>query len=317
MFTCKICGKKFKASTELGGHMSSAHWRGKAETPSEPEMVSVEVASAAPQPRPKAATEEDPGVMDRIRGLYRQNYTPKQIKDKFGYSPRTVDQVGAEFIKPEGQPQSTTENEEHGEEQWLPASYKKDQVANPAVLLYKAIDGSKESEIEFRGMLKLRAAMLMVMDLVNIQKGQAEADAKRIDPVLKVLREGRDELDAAAARAKNSSYEIALQAAEEVAQGMKGAFSAELRDLKAAIPGQPADMNPMAKMFFNAMQPFAGQAIAQLFSSIFPGMQPQVARQVMEMSGQAQSGQAAQPSQPAHPEKLLWAPGEEDQWTQV
>jgi len=47
--------------------------------------------------------------------------------------------------------------------------------------------------------MKFRAAMLMVMDLVNIQKGSAEADAKRMEPILRLMKETREEQDAAAA----------------------------------------------------------------------------------------------------------------------
>lgn len=49
--------------------------------------------------------DEAPGVMYRISELYRKGYSPKQIKDKYGYSPRTVGQVDEEFIKPEGLPE--------------------------------------------------------------------------------------------------------------------------------------------------------------------------------------------------------------------
>lgn len=111
MFTCKICGKKFKAATELGGHMSSAHGRNRVEDAetqnAEPDAGAVQ--SVPEEPQGELPEEEqpdnsnvDPGVMDSIRDLMRQGYTPKQVKERFGYARRTVDQVAAEFIEPEG-----------------------------------------------------------------------------------------------------------------------------------------------------------------------------------------------------------------------
>ena len=78
---------------------------------------------------------------------------------------------------------------------------------------------------------------------------------------------------------------------------------------------QTSEMDPLTKMFFNAMQPHAQQAIGQLFSGLFKkpgqgGAQPQGGQQPGEMQGQ--------PTQPAHNEPLLWVrPEEEDQWTEV
>ena len=87
----------------------------------------------------------------------------------------------------------------------------------PEAVLKQYMGGTPEEEVELRAIMKFRAAMLMVMDLVNIQKGNAEADAERMMPILRLMKETREEQDAAAARAKSSSEDIAEQAAYETA----------------------------------------------------------------------------------------------------
>jgi len=87
----------------------------------------------------------------------------------------------------------------------------------PEAVLRQYMGGTPEEELELRAIMKFRAAMLMVMDLVNVQKGTAEADAKRMEPILRLMKETREEQDAAAQRAKASSEEIADRAAYETA----------------------------------------------------------------------------------------------------
>ena len=79
---------------------------------------------------------------------------------------------------------------------------------------------------------------------------------------------------------------------------------------------QTSEMDPMQKMFVDAMQPHAAQAIGQLFASLFKpspqgGAQPQGGQQPVGMQGQP-----AQPAGPAEPARHM-PPGEEDQWTEL
>ena len=96
------------------------------------------------------------------------------------------------------------------------------EVIAPEAVLRQYMGGTPEGEVELRAIMKFRAAMLMVMDLVNIQKGSAEADARRLEPILRLMKETREEQDAAAARAKASTTEIAQQAAQEAVGGVVG-----------------------------------------------------------------------------------------------
>ncbi len=73
---------------------------------------------------------------------------------------------------------------------------------------------------------------------------------------------------------------------------------------------QTSEMDPMTKMFFNAMQPHAAQAIGQLFAGLVKPS-PQGGAQPVGMQGQP-----AQPAGPSEPARHMPA-GEEDQWTEI
>jgi len=151
--------------------------------------------------------------------------------------------------------------------------------------------GTPEEELELRAIMKFRAAMLMVMDLVNIQKGSAEADAKRMEPVLKLMKETREEQDAAAQRAKESNREIADRAAYETATQLSQVITQNnaritdsINQIRQAMGGK--EDNPLGQIL-NTMQSM--QQMMQMFGISMPGMMPGTA------SG---GGPSAQPWQP-------------------
>ena len=150
------------------------------------------------------------------------------------------------------------------------------EVIAPEAVLRQYMGGTPEGEVELRAIMKFRAAMLMVMDLVNIQKGSAEADAKRMEPVLRLMKETREEQDAAAARAKASSEDIADRAAQVVAGQLFGAVSQNnaqvtgtLDQIKQMVGGKSDD--PFSRMV-NMMQSM--QQMSQMFGMPMPGMMP-------------------------------------------
>ena len=205
MVKCKICGRKFKSARALGGHMSTAH----------PQSLPDEVQNGTPAPA--ASEAEDESVAAEIRHYIAQGYNFEQLTKQLHFPDTSVRREMAKGMPPASEEDSN-----------LPATYKQTEVINPEALLRRYSDGSYEDELELRGMVKLRAAMLMVMDLANIQKTMAEAEAKRLEPLLKVLREGRDELDAAAARARGQSFEMAQEAAEGAVSRVMGYIDQKL-----------------------------------------------------------------------------------------
>ncbi len=150
------------------------------------------------------------------------------------------------------------------------------EVISPEAVLRQYMGGTPEEEIELRAIMKFRASMLMVMDLVNIQKGSAEADAKRMIPILSLMKETREEQDAAASRAKASSEEIADRAAHETAAHLFGAISqnntqvsSSLEQIRQTLNGKNDD--PFSRLM-NMMQSM--QQMSQMFGMPMPGMPP-------------------------------------------
>lgn len=277
MFTCKICGKKFKASTELGGHMSSAHGRNRTEDAEaqSPEPTEVAVQNTSEE-LPEKPTEEEqpdnssvePGVMESIRDLMRQGYTPKQVKEQFGYARRTVDQVAAEFVEPEGKP--VEGNSEGG----LPVTVKGTEIITPESIMQRLANGSNDWHLRLEGMLLLRAAQKMNRDDIEMVRMQAEADAKLIEPILKLMKETREEQDAAAARAKASSEEIADRTAYETASQLSQVISQNnaritdsINQVRQELSGKKDD--PLSQLL-GMMQSM--QQMAQMFGVAMPGM---------------------------------------------
>jgi hypothetical protein len=149
-------------------------------------------------------------------------------------------------------------------------------IAPEAVLKQYMGGSTPEEQLELRAIMKFRAAMLMVMDLVDIQKSSAEADAKRLIPILSLMKETREEQDAAAARAKASSEDIADRAAHETAGQLLGALSqnnaqvsGSLEQIRQMLAGKSDD--PFSRLI-NMMQSM--QQMAQMFGMPLPGMMP-------------------------------------------
>jgi len=242
MFVCKECGRKFKDKNALGGHVSSAHRQIQAMTntdtgrPAEPQPQPAN-AQEHSQPQPQAEAPQgqaagagvEGGIREHIRELMRDGFTAKQIKERWGYARQTVDEVFRENIVPEGKPEG-----------WgMPAVRKQTEVLELEPLLRAYADGTDNEQAELKGMMKLRGAMLLVMELANIQEKFALADAKRMEPLLKILREGREELDAAAERAKGSSFEMAQQAAQSAVGGAIQYWEDKEARKQQETPSQP------------------------------------------------------------------------------
>ena len=235
MVKCKICGRKFKSEQALGGHMSTAHPQGRADQVTQNDKV-----------EPVTSELESEGVAAEIRYYLSQYYSFEQLTKQLHFSETSVRREMAKSIPP------ASEENSH-----LPVTYKQTEVINPEALLRRYSDGSYEDELELRGMVKLRAAMLMVMDLANIQKTMAEAEAKRLEPLLRVLQEGRKELDAAAARASGQSFQMAQEAAEGAVSRVIGYIDEKIP--KAPPPKDTSDLitkrvDKMLDMMFHTME---------------------------------------------------------------
>lgn len=273
MYTCKICGKKFKASHQLAGHTSMAHPKRQLENQvssnnleltEAPEEAHSEDVKAEVAPEETSASEEEPGVMDSIRALMHEGYGPKQIKENFGYHPRTVDDVAKESIEPDAMP----EREKHD---GFPLTRKTgggQEVLNPEVLLKQYLDQDGDSSPGhwmFQGMMLLRAAQLMNMDLMQMRKLDAEADAKRLEPLMKMIQVSREEMDATAQRNRESQEQIAHQAAGEAAAMAAHKIDERFNQMQERKKDIAEVQDPMKGLTARTMETVINQITGQMF----------------------------------------------------
>ena len=261
MLTCSKCGRKFKSRAALGGHTSHAHQADIAplkaqeahgDQPSETDASTALLDETENQP----VQDEGESLAEEIRGYLERGYSFKQLTEEFHFKESTVRQEMAKLVPPEGD-----ELGKFGD--GLPVMRKIGggaEVITPEAVLrsYMAGDGGEEQEL--RGMMKLRAAMLMVMDLVNIRKADSEAYALMVKPILEMMKEARMEQDAAAERAKASVSEAAMQAAEEAAARV----AAYLDRKKPDIASTPS---PFEGMMARTLE----TAMGTLLNKLFPG----------------------------------------------
>lgn len=266
---CKQCGKAFKGQRALGGHMSTAHARSQAggEAPA--------VAAPEPPPSETGEGEAEGDRADSIRRLLQQGFSPKQIKEQFGYARSTVDQVAAGVLQPENPPANHKGD-------GLPVVRKMGggvEMVTPEAVLRRYMDG-EDDEAELRGMMKLRAAMLMVMDLVGIMKGEAEAHARLMDPILKLMQETRAEQDAAASRAQASVAEAAQEAARSTLSQALPYIDQRLQAVEAAVGKRDIAQAPhplqgmMARLMERSLEPMLEQVLRGTGVAPRQGSQP-------------------------------------------
>ena len=273
MFTCSVCGKKFKTMQALGGHVGRVHPHNKAEgvleSNNHESVEAEEVTEAAlkelSQPQHLG---DSAGIMDNIRNLRRQGYSAKQVKDEFGYARSTVDQVFAEFIEPEAK---ALESES---ESGLPVTTKGTEIITPEAIMQRLANGSQDWHLRLEGMMLLRAAQRMNRDDIEMTRMQAEADATRIKPILELMRETRLEQDAAAQRAKESNMEIAERTAYETAGQLSQVIAQNntritdsINQIRQAMGGK--EENPLGQIL-NSIQSM--QQMMQMFGVSMPGM---------------------------------------------
>lgn len=199
---------------------------------------------------------------DKIRALSEMGFSRKQLVEEFNFSRSLVYRT-----LPVHAEARNGGKKDDPRDDGLPVLRKMGggmDVVTPEAVLRRYMDGEDEQR-ELRGMMKLRAAMLMVMDLVNILKGEAEADARRLEPILRLMQETRAEQDAAAQRAKGSTAEIAQQAAQEAVGGVMGY-------LEQKIPKgpPPKDMSEMLTKRLDKMWEMMDHVMEQ---RMLPGFQ--------------------------------------------
>ncbi|MDD4985120.1 MAG: C2H2-type zinc finger protein [Dehalococcoidales bacterium] len=283
MIKCTKCDREFKTPQALGGHMRGAHQEEMQEggsNPDNPEESQDNTETSEETREETAPVPEETSQAEQIRNYIKQGYTVKQMTSRFGFSETTIRQEIAKLVKPEGE--AIDDKSKQPDNVW-PVVRKMGggmEVISPEAVLRQYMGGgTPEEQLELRAIMKFRAAMLMVMDLVNVQKGTAEADAKRMEPILRLMKETREEQDAAAQRAKESNVEIADKAAYETASQLSQVISQNnaritesINQIRQAMGGK--EENPLGQML-NSIQSL--QQMMQMFGVSMPGMPGQAA----------------------------------------
>ena len=281
MIKCTECGREFKNPQALGGHMRGAHQEETQQDTSlnnaagNPDTIPEKAEASESTVRETVLVQEETSQAEQIRTYLRRGFTIKQMTSKFGFSETTIRQEIARLVKPEGE--AIDDKAKQQDNVW-PVIRKMGggmEVISPEAVLRQYMGGgTPEEQLELRAIMKFRAAMLMVMDLVNVQKGSAEADAKRMEPILRLMKETREEQDAAAHRAKESNVEIAERAAGETAGQLSQVIAQNnaritdsINQIRQAMGGK--DENPLGQVL-NSIQSM--QQMMQMFGISMPGM---------------------------------------------
>jgi len=187
----------------------------------QPPGAEVPGSEMAPEPVDQERSSEDkPGEEDsqrsRIEELLDEGYTPQQVEKQWGFPHSTVKRIAKKKITPEGMIKQDSGGGIHVLPTVLKAGGGHEVISPESILQSYLLSDGDAGEWMLKGMMLLRAAQMMVLTDVEIMKGQADAQARAIKPVLEIMEQSRRDMDAAAQRAKDSNVEVATRAAAEV-----------------------------------------------------------------------------------------------------
>ena len=150
----------------------------------------------------------------------------------------------------------------------------------------------------------MRYEALNVIRGIRMAQELNKMGLEQAKPVIEMAKEMRQAEAQAAQTIATELGQVTMQSNQQIIGAIHELAAAQSQGQ------QTSEMDPMQKMFVDAMRPHAAQAIGQLFAGLFKpspqGGQPPVRMQ----------GQPAQPAGPGEPPRHM-PPGEEDQWTEL
>jgi len=184
------------------------------------------------------------GEYDKIRALWKLGFSRKQLMEEFHFPKQSV--YDAVPVAPDEKPRERTE-----ETKALVKFGMKDMVPPEAALKdIRLQDGEyKIGFIDGMSMLIMAARYNQIL---------AASQAEIIEQQIKVTRETRAEIDAAALRAKEGGAEIAAEAAAGAAAGAMAHADKRFDELRSQLAASAP--NPMLSMMMEAMGPLFKQA---------------------------------------------------------
>lgn len=211
----------------------------------------------------KEEVETEDTQRERIESLLDEGYTPVQIEKEWGYSHTSIQRVAKKKL--------TAKGISNGDVKKLPTVLKagggQEVISPEAILQGYLMDDGDAGEWMLKGMMLLRAAQMMVLTDVEIMKGQSDAQAKAIKPVLDIMEQNRKDMDAAAQRARESNIEMAEAAAAGAAaratMHIDQRFD-QMQQQKADIASVP---DPMKGLMARTMETMMNRMTGQMFGS--------------------------------------------------
>lgn len=231
-------------------------------------------------------------TFQRVKELKDKGVKRKEIAKQLGISTSAVDRAFAKIKKiaaqqPPPNPaipedrlreiiHEELEQKEAAGDSRLPVVLKTgkgQEVISPEGIMQQYLRGDGDHGVAMlQGMMMLRAAQLMVMSDVEIMKGQAEAQATAIKPILDIMEKAREDMDAAAQRAKESGEEIAEKAAMGTAAALLGRIDQKFEEAKKEKADIASVPNPIQGVFARVMETTLNNITQRMFGG---GGQPQ------------------------------------------
>ena len=203
---------------------------------------------------------------EKIKRLhYELGYSQVQLYRDFDFPRATVYKELP--VRPKGR--SAAEVEEKEDDSKLPVVLKTgkgQEVITPEGIMQYYLLGDGDSGVAMlKGMMLLRAAQLMVMNDVEIMKGQAEAQATAIKPILDIMEKAREDMDAAAERARQSTEEVAQAAAAGAAARAMMHIDERFDQMARQKKDIAETEKPMQGLMARTMETFINQLTGQMF----------------------------------------------------
>jgi len=217
--------------------------------------------------------DETPTIADQIREYRSQGLTFKQLVNELGFKETTVRDVIAKELVAENKAQEEKTST-------LPLVIKNgkgEMIAPEAVIWQMAVEEGVDGERDFKALMKWAAAIEMVHRMTEIRKSEAEALAATARPVLEMMEKSREELDAAVARAKESSMAIAETAAAAAAARAAMHIDERINELKE-VRKEKADIatvqDPMMGLFARTLETMMNRFTGMAFGGNAGGGAP-------------------------------------------
>jgi hypothetical protein len=220
-----------------------------------------------------SAEDNEPSIAEQIRDYRSQGLTFRQLVNELGFKESTVrDVISKELVV-----ENKAQEEKTSTLPLVIKNGKGEMIAPEAVIWQMAVEEGVNGERDFKALMKWAAAIEMVHRMTEIRKSEAEALAATARPVLEMMEKSREELDAAVARAKESSMAIAETAAAAAAARAAMHIDGRINELKE-VHKEKADIatvqDPMMGLFARTLETMMNRFTGMAFGGNAGGGAP-------------------------------------------